>query len=166
MNRSQANGWAAFGATLLFIVGAMNIVQGLVAMFRPEHYLLAGGQTLLLSMGLWGLLLAIWGLALWAAGLALLSGQTWARVVAVALAAINAVAQLGFFASLPLWSAIVIAIDVLVIYAMTAGWPDTSRRTGAYAAGQADARGATARDEAAESGMARERPGRHEQSMG
>ena len=67
--------------------------------------------------GWWNLLI---GLGLIATGLALFAGQTWARVVAIILAALSAVVQLLLVPAQPWWSIIVIAIDVLVIYALTA----------------------------------------------
>jgi hypothetical protein len=145
MRTTKANGWGVFGATLLFVVGAINVVQGIVAMFTPEYYFVADGDMLVTGFTLWGIVLAVWGVVLLAAGAALLSGKTWARALAVVLAAVNAVAQLAFLVSNPLWSLIAIAIDVLVIYGMTAGWPDhLARDDDAYGAGRADARGVPA----------------------
>ncbi|MBV2366272.1 hypothetical protein ACFPZ0_18370 [Streptomonospora nanhaiensis] len=138
MKRSRANGWGVFGATMLFVVGAVNIVQGLVGMFRPAYFLGAEGTLLVFNYLLWGLVLGIWGVVLVLAGLALLSGQMWARVFAVVLAAVNAVAQLAFITAHPWWSLVVIAVDLLIVYGMTVGWPDDRRRD-AYDAGRADA---------------------------
>jgi hypothetical protein len=47
-----------------------------------------------------------------------LAGQTWARAVGVAVAALNAIAHLTFIAASPYWSIIVIAVDIVVIYAL------------------------------------------------
>ena len=50
---------------------------------------------------------------------ALFSGATWARVVAVILVIIHAIGQLFMLPTQPWWSLIVLAIDILVIYALT-----------------------------------------------
>jgi hypothetical protein len=50
----------------------------------------------------------------------LLAGATWARAVAVVLAALSAIGQLFLIPAQPWWSVIIIAIDVLIIYAVTA----------------------------------------------
>ena len=47
------------------------------------------------------------------------SGQTWARVVAVIVAILSAFVDMVFLPAYPIWSAIIIAIDVLVIWAVT-----------------------------------------------
>jgi hypothetical protein len=54
------------------------------------------------------------------AGIALFAGATWARVVAVVLAILSAIVQLLLVPVQPWWSFIVIAIDVLIIYALIA----------------------------------------------
>jgi uncharacterized membrane protein len=51
---------------------------------------------------------------------ALFAGATWARVVAVVVAGVSAVVQLMLIPAQPWWSLIVIAIDVLIIYAIIA----------------------------------------------
>ncbi|GAA1779609.1 MULTISPECIES: DUF7144 family membrane protein [Streptomonospora] len=145
MKRSRANGWGVFAATLLFVVGAVNIVQGLVAMLMPAYFVAAEDEMLVWDFAIWGLVLGVWGVVLVLAGLALLSGQTWARVFTVVVAAVNAFAQLAFIGSYPVWSLVAIAVDVLVIYAVTAGWPDrVTADEDAYAAGRADAERAPA----------------------
>ena len=51
-------------------------------------------------------------------GFGVLVGQTWARVVGIALAVISAVINLAFLAAYPVWGVILIALDVVVIYAL------------------------------------------------
>lgn len=121
--RTQANGWQYFASTLLIVTGAINIIQGLAAMFTPGFFIATEAQMLVLEYGAWGVLLGLWGVVLVVAGLAVLSGSTWARIFSIVLAALNAIAQLAFLIAMPLWSVVVIAIDVLVIYGLTAGWP-------------------------------------------
>ncbi|WP_159942691.1 MULTISPECIES: hypothetical protein [unclassified Nocardiopsis] len=123
MRTQAANGWQFFTATLLIVTGAVNIVQGLVALFRPSFYETTASGVLLLDFTSWGVLLGLWGAVLVVAGLAVLSRSAWARAFALVLASLNAIAQLGFVTAMPLWSAVAIAVDVLVIYGLTAGWP-------------------------------------------
>lgn len=140
MRTQAANGWQFFVATLLIVIGAVNIIQGLVALFLAEFYTGLTTDLLLLNYGSWGVLLGLWGVALVVAGLAVLSRSTWARTFALVLASVNAIAQLGFVMAMPLWSMVAIAVDVLVIYGLTAGWPDreasrTDESEGVYRSG-------------------------------
>jgi hypothetical protein len=47
-----------------------------------------------------------------------MAGQTWARVVGVILAVVSAIVNVAFLAAYPVWSTIIIALDVFVIYAL------------------------------------------------
>lgn len=123
MRYEAANGWQFFVATLLVVIGCVNIIQGLVAWFVPDFYLAADTEMLVLEYASWGVLLGLWGVALVAAGLSVLSGSPWARILAIVLASLNALAQLAFALAMPLWAMVAIAIDVVVIYGLTAGWP-------------------------------------------
>ncbi|MCY9784938.1 hypothetical protein KIK06_13680 [Nocardiopsis sp. EMB25] len=140
MRTSSANGWQFFVATLMIVIGAINIVQGVVALVTPGFYAVTETGMLVWEYGAWGALLGIWGAVLVIAGLAVLSGSTWARVFGVVLAAINIIAQLAFLVAMPLWSVVAIAVNVLVIYGMTAGWPsaeemEPERQEAAYRSG-------------------------------
>ena len=44
----------------------------------------------------------------------------WARVVAVLVALLSALVNLAFLSAYPVWSTIMIAVDILVIYAVIA----------------------------------------------
>jgi hypothetical protein len=51
-------------------------------------------------------------------GFGVLVGQTWARVIGIALAVISAIINLAFIAAYPFWGIILIALDIVVIYAL------------------------------------------------
>ena len=62
-----------------------------------------------------------------AAGVGLFMGQTWARTVAVVVACLSIVVSFAWLPYYPLWSMLIIAMDVLVIWAVTAHGRDISR---------------------------------------
>ena len=55
-------------------------------------------------------------------GAGLLTLQDWARWLAVLFAALNAILQIGIVTAFPLWSLVVIALGVIVIYQLTERW--------------------------------------------
>lgn len=124
------NGWQYFVCTLLVVIGAVNIIQGLTAILSPSFFLATDSQMLVLGYETWGFLLGAWGVVMVLSGLAVLSGKAWARVFGIILASVNAIAQLVFLIAMPLWSALIIAIDILVVYGLTAGWPAPVRQEG------------------------------------
>ena len=53
-----------------------------------------------------------------AAGYGLLAGRGWARMTPVVLAGLSAIANLTFVAAYPWWALTLIALDVVIIYAV------------------------------------------------
>jgi hypothetical protein len=114
-------GWVVFAAVMMMLLGAFHAMAGLVALFQEEYFLVtANGLVVTADYSTWGWVHLILGIVVAAAGGALLAGQTWARAVAVLAAMVSAVVNLAFLSAYPLWSAIMIAVDVMVIYAVTA----------------------------------------------
>jgi len=112
-------GWVLFAGVIIFVVGFFNIVEGLVALFNPGYFLVESrGLVLHIDYTVWGWVLLGFGVLLAFAGYGVMVGQTWARVVAVLLAAVNALVNLTFVAAYPLWIVLTVALDVLVIYAV------------------------------------------------
>ncbi|MGI9824160.1 DUF7144 family membrane protein [Agromyces sp. Marseille-Q5079] len=114
-------GWGVFAAIMLIIAGGFDVLYGFIALAMPDSaYLTTGGGALFLfDVQGWGWWHVISGALLVLVGAALFSGATWARVVAVILVIVNAIGQLFLLPVQPWWSLIVLAIDVLVIYALT-----------------------------------------------
>jgi hypothetical protein len=122
--RSGPTGWAVFAGTVLTIVGAFNIIYGLAAIFRDEVITTSGGHVIVWDVTKWGWGLFIFGILQLCAGLALFTGAGWARWTAVVLAGLNAVGNVGFLTVQPIWTTLIIALDILVIYQLTARWQD------------------------------------------
>ncbi|WP_407342633.1 hypothetical protein [Pengzhenrongella phosphoraccumulans] len=112
-------GWIAFAGTMMLLLGSFHVIQGLIALFQQEYYLVgANGLTVHLDYTQWGWTHVILGVLVIGAGIGLLAGQMWARVIAVILAFASAIVNVGFLAAYPVWSTIMIAVDVLVIWAV------------------------------------------------
>jgi hypothetical protein len=116
----MAAGFLIFAAIMLVLVGVFNIIDGLVALFNDDWFAVTKRALLTWDFTTWGWINLIMGIVLILAGLGLLRGAMWARVVGVIAAGVNAIAQLSFISAYPLWSVIMIAVDILVIWAITA----------------------------------------------
>ena len=114
-------GWVRFTGVLLIINGVSSGLLGLVALTAPDTYYLATpGALFLFDEKGWGWWNVVIGMLLILTSLALISGATWTRVVAAVSALVSAVVQLILLPVQTWWSLIVIAIDVLIIYAVIA----------------------------------------------
>jgi len=113
-------GWVLFAGIVLFTSGCFNIIEGLVALFNSDYYLVgSSGLVVHADVAVWGWTLLIFGAIEAAVGYGVAVGQTWARAVGVVLAVLNAVVNLAFIAAYPVWITLTIALDVIVIYAIT-----------------------------------------------
>ena len=118
-------GWVVFAAVMLVLLGSLHMIQGVVALFQEGYLLTAASDDLLLvDVDAWGVVMIIWGLLLALGGFGLMRGSGWARWFAVGVAFIDVLLQIGFLSAYPIWSAILILIDVLVIFALTARWSE------------------------------------------
>ena len=119
-HRTGWSSWAMFAGLMMILVGIFQQIQGLVAIFNEEWYRVTDrGLVFSVDYTVWGWVHFLLGLAIATAGVAVFNGKTWARIVGCVLALISAVVNLTFIAAYPAWSIIVIAIDVLVIYALS-----------------------------------------------
>lgn len=113
-------GWVVFAGVILLISGLFSALQGLIAVIGPnDYFMVAGGSLWLLDVNGWGWWNLILGVLLVLVAIGLFAGQTWARAVAVVLAILSALSQMVQITAQPWWSLIIIAVDVLVIYAVT-----------------------------------------------
>jgi hypothetical protein len=112
-------GWVVFAGVMLVVLGAFQVIEGLVALFKDDYYLVRpSGLVVNVNYTGWGWVHIIIGAVAVVAGLGLVAGNMAARVVGVGVAVVSAVVNMAFLAAYPVWSAIMIAVDVLVIYAI------------------------------------------------
>jgi len=120
------SGWISFAGIVIIIVGAMDALQGLVAIFKDEYVVATQKGLAILDVTAWGWATLIWGAILILAGLGLLGGAGWARWLAIIGVAVNAIQQIAFMANYPqaypLWDLVIIALNIVVLYALTARW--------------------------------------------
>lgn len=113
-------GWAYFASAMMLLAGGMQVIAGLVALFKDNYYVVTQNALVGFNYTGWGWTHLAIGILLIAAAFAVISGKTWGMVVAIILAIFSALANLAFLNAYPMWSIFVITIDILVIYALTA----------------------------------------------
>jgi hypothetical protein len=113
-------GWIAFAGTMMVLLGSFHLIEGFVALFKDEYFLVGkSGLTVNVDYTAWGWTHIAGGVLIICAGAALFAGKMWARVIAVILATVSAIVNIGFLSAYPVWSSLMILFDVLVIWAVT-----------------------------------------------
>jgi len=103
---------------LMLLAGMLQVLVGLVAIFENEIYVQTRNYLFKFDVTTWGWIHLVVGTVVGLAGLGLLRGRTWARVAGIILAVLSAIANFLFIPYYPVWSLLIIAVDVFVIWAL------------------------------------------------
>jgi uncharacterized membrane protein len=118
--RTGWTGWIAFAGVMMIIAGGLNALYGLIAVVNDEWVVWTNRASLYLDISQWGWIHLILGIAVLLSGIGVFSGNVLARTVGVIAAAVSLIANFAFIPAYPLWALVVVTIDVLVIWALTA----------------------------------------------
>ena len=126
----EASGWAVgfilFAGIMLVMSGFFQAFSGLVALFQNEFYVATRNYLFQFDATSWGWIHLLVGLIVALAGFAVMAGRTWGRVVGITLAVLSALANFAFIPYYPFWALTVIALDIFVIWALTAHGRDVA----------------------------------------
>ena len=118
--RTGWTGWIAFAGVMMIISGSLNALYGLVAVVNDDWVVWTNRTSLVIDISQWGWIHLVVGLVVLLSGLGVFSGNVLARTVGVIGATISLIVNFFFIPAYPLWAIIVITINVLVIWALTA----------------------------------------------
>lgn len=126
-----AVGLTAFAGILMVLGGIFHIIQGIIALVDDTFYVVTQEYVFQYDLTTWGWIHLIAGIIVALAGFFLFRGSVWARTVAVIIACLSAIANFAWIPYYPLWSLIIIALDIFVIWAVTVHGRDIVARTAA-----------------------------------
>jgi hypothetical protein len=121
----ENSGWIAFAGAMLLILGSLDAMWGLAAILNDEVVVVGGHGALIFDITAWGWVQLILGAVLVLTGLGLITGNQVARVAGIFFLAINTVLQIVWFPAAPLWAFLMIILDVVIIYQLTANWTES-----------------------------------------
>ncbi|MEW2044881.1 hypothetical protein [Streptomyces sp. NPDC005476] len=122
----MAAGGVVFAGVLMFVSGVLAVFQGISAIAEDDVYARVGDYVYELNLTGWGWVLLIVGVVAAVTGYGLLSGGEWAgwaRISGITLASLSLILQFLFLPYAPVWAVVQIAIDVFVIWALSAYRP-------------------------------------------
>jgi hypothetical protein len=120
--QTNYSGWAAFAGVVMFLVGSLDAIWGLAAVLNDDVVVVGGQGAIIADITTWGWVHLILGSLVALTGLGLLTGNTAARLFAIFLLTVNAISQVVWFPAAPLWSFLIIVLEVTIIYQLTARW--------------------------------------------
>jgi hypothetical protein len=112
-------GWLFFAAAMMMLNGVVWVIQGLMALVNDDYFhVTASGVALSVNYTVWGFVHLLLGIGFFASGIGVLSGNRAARAVGIVFAGVNALVAMLFLEAAPGLGIIVIATDILVIFAL------------------------------------------------
>ena len=121
--------WVTFAGVLMIIIGFFQAIEGLVALFEDSYFTVRpSGLIVGVDYTVWGWVHLILGVVALLAGVGLLAGNMLARVIGVALAGLSAIVNLAFIPAYPVAATAIIAMDVIVIYAIVVHGAELKKR--------------------------------------
>jgi hypothetical protein len=123
----RGEGWVVFAGIVFLLVGIVSVPYGIAAIGSSDFYA-SGAHYAIGELKLWGWFITILGVLQIVVAIGICRWAPWSRWAGVALAALSAIVELLSIASYPLLSLTVVAIDVLVIYALVVYGARTAHR--------------------------------------
>jgi uncharacterized membrane protein HdeD (DUF308 family) len=120
-----ASGLAIFAGAMMIVSGIFAVFEGIAALFNDKVYVSTPQYLYAFDLTAWGWIHLLLGVLVGLAGVAVIRGQAWGRFTGIALAAVSLIANFLFLPHYPLWSIILIALDVAIIWALAVYRGDT-----------------------------------------
>jgi hypothetical protein len=114
---SGRSGIVTFIAVLFIVVGAFNLLDGVVALVNDDYFV--ADELLFGDLAAWGVWWLFAGALQLGTGLFMLARTTFSFIFAVTIAAVNMFTQLMWLGTYPGWAIAAIVVDGLILWALT-----------------------------------------------
>ncbi|HEX5402660.1 MAG TPA: hypothetical protein VFX16_10200 [Pseudonocardiaceae bacterium] len=121
--------WAGsilFATLIMLVIGVVNVIEGILTLTYRQRVVLVQDQLYVINVTGWGLAALVFGAILVCVGFGLLSARTWARIAAIVILVLHAIAQVAWLGAYPIWSLLMLTLDVVVLYTLAVRWPDVT----------------------------------------
>ncbi|WP_067570810.1 DUF7144 family membrane protein [Nocardia acidivorans] len=127
VRQGVAAGTSIAAAVLLLVIGVLTILQGISAA-ASDDLLIVGTNDYIykFNTSAWGWIHIVVGAIVVLTAIGLMTGATWGRVAAIIIAAVSIVENFLWLPYYPAWSLLIIALDVVVIWAVSTWKPGTT----------------------------------------
>ena len=116
-----------FAAFMMIFIGCMQAIAGLVGIINDQVYAVTKDYVLKIDTTTWGWIHLLLGIVVLLAGFGLFSGADWARTVGVIVALVSGITVFVWLPAYPVWGVIIIAVNIAVIWALTAHGRDITK---------------------------------------
>jgi hypothetical protein len=119
---SSALGWRFFAGIVTLLLGILNLIDGLIAITDSDVFEQnpAASRALPVTdrLEVWGWIILGIGVVMVVIAFPIIVGLPWARLAGIIVAGIDLVLEFAFLPHFPVWSLILIGLNVLVIFGL------------------------------------------------
>jgi hypothetical protein len=112
-------GWILFAGIMLMLVGLLNVIWGIAAI-ADSSFFIHDTRYILSNLNTWGWVTLIIGVVQMLAAYSIWAGNQFGRWVGITVAGLSAIGALMSIPAYPFWSLAIFAVDILVIYGLSA----------------------------------------------
>lgn len=112
------NDMTIFAGVLILIAGILHLFSAIAAIAGRNIFVVTEDQVFLIDVTAWGWIHLVIAVLAIAAGVAVVMGQTWGYVAGIVMASVSILDNFLFAPIYPFWALVLIAIDILVIWAL------------------------------------------------
>jgi hypothetical protein len=109
------------------IGGVWGAIVGIAGIAEDEFFVVTPDWVFQLDATTWGWTHLIVGIILFASGIGIFTGNVLARTVGVIIAGLSAIADFAWLPYYPVWGIVAIAVNIAIIWALTAHGRDLAR---------------------------------------
>jgi hypothetical protein len=117
--RAEGFGLVIFAVAVLAVAGFFNLIDGIAAVAN-SHVFVAGAHYVVGDLRTWGWVTLILGGLQVLAALGVMAGNQLARWFGVVVVGLSAIAMMFFIPAYPFWALMIVAVDVVALYALCA----------------------------------------------
>ncbi|WP_327147265.1 DUF7144 family membrane protein [Nocardia sp. NBC_01329] len=125
VRQGVAAGTSIAAAILLLTVGVLSVLEGIAAVAEDELFVVGVDYVYEFDITTWGWIHIVLGALLIVSALGLMTGTSWGRGVAIGIAALSILANFLWLPYYPWWSILIIALNIVVIWAIATWRPQT-----------------------------------------
>ena len=123
---SGGAGWVLFAGVMLGMLGVLNFIDGIAAV-SDSTFFVNDAKFIFSNLNTWGWILIAMGVVQMLTAVGVWARATGVRWIGVAIASLNAIAQMFFISAYPFWALTLFTLDILVIYGLVVHGGRTSR---------------------------------------
>lgn len=115
----EGAGWVLFAMIMFGLAACLNIIWGIAAV-SSSHFFVANAHYVISDLNTWGWIVMAFGAAQALAALSIWRGGAFGRWFGIIVAGLAVIAAMLSIPAYPLWSLLLVALDVLIIYGLAA----------------------------------------------